>query len=91
MPTIKADLKRLRIEAIVTKEIEKERVANDQLINPPTANPRLKSQDFCDSQEPAVERFFPCRSNEEVRTALRLILNQSQIEVAGGVVRHHIG
>lgn len=41
----------------------------------------------------ASERVFPCRSNADVRAALATILHHSQvqIEIAGGIVRHHHG
>ena len=38
------------------------------------------------------ERVFPCRSNAEVREALMSTLLQPhvEVEIAGGIVRHHV-
>jgi hypothetical protein len=36
------------------------------------------------------QQIFPCRSNEEVRTALEKLLQPVRIEVAGGIVRHNV-
>lgn len=42
------------------------------------------------SFDPASERFLPCRSNEELEAALGALLHRprTEIEVAGGIVRH---
>jgi len=38
-----------------------------------------------------ARRIFRCKSNDEVRAALKTILNSSkvEVEVAGGILRHH--
>lgn len=40
----------------------------------------------------ASERFFPCRPDDAVREALATIVHNSrvEVEVAGGIVRHHV-
>lgn len=52
----------------------------------------LKQTTDSNCPEPGSEQVFPCQSNAEVRAALmsRLLHPQVQVEVAGGIVRHHL-
>ena len=70
-------------------EFAGQQITDSALVNQLTSTPSTERH-FRENPGPVEERLFPCRSNEEVRTALRSILNQSKIEVAGGIVRHDI-
>ena len=74
----------------MTNEFEIERVAGNQLVNQLTPIAQLRAQNLCHGRAPAVEALFPCRSDEEIRAGLRSIFNKTQIEVAGGIIRHDI-
>jgi hypothetical protein len=52
--------------------------------------PESYDSDF-EVTELSLDSFLPCKSDEEVREALKSTLNCSRIsvEVAGGILRHH--
>ena len=73
----------------MNEEFERQRGTDSLLVNQFTSIPPLTERDLRDNPELADGRLFPCRSNEDVRTALLSMLKpQSEIEVAGGIVRH---